>query len=182
MIVAMEKVYLAVHAANREKLLAILRETGVLHLMPVAPATAHAKEETLSAQQRLARAGQILAPLEPAGEIPILDPSAAADRTLEIAYRIPELESRLNHLMRQATLHEAWGELPFERLNTLQDGGIVVELYRVNPNEIGKISATFVLDLGMHDRKTHRVAVVTTQGEKPALPASAEPIPRPARA
>ena len=72
MIVRMRKAFVVARKADRNSLLATLRELGVRHLQPVDPAKAVAAEETLLQIDRLSRAGQVLAAVRPTGQRPDL--------------------------------------------------------------------------------------------------------------
>lgn len=181
MIAAMDKITLVVYAADKDKLLNVLREAAMVHLCPVDPATAHADETTLSARQRLARAQQILAGLKAAGEKPTRSPLDAADRVVEIAFQTPELQNRLNQLMRLADLLAVWGGLRRDDLLALHDSGYRVEFVRLPSTEIAQIRAAFVHDLGALERNEHLVGVVSPVDQPPTLPTAAVTLKRPAR-
>jgi len=178
MIAAMEKVTLVVDAAGKYDLLRVLRDAGVMHLSPVRPDKAHTDEATLSARQRLARAQQVLAGVATAGETPERSALDAADRVLEIAFQAPELQNRLNLLLRQANQLALWGEL---RRGELHAAEYRLDFVRLPPADIADIRAALVHDLGPLDRHEHLVGVVSLPEQPPALPAAAvalEPPPR----
>lgn len=178
MIAAMEKVTLVVDAAGKNDLLNVLRDAGVMHLSAVRREKAHADEATLSARQRLARARQVLASVAAAGEAPERSALDAADRVLEIAFQAPELQNRLNLLLRQAEQLALWGELRHEDLHA---AGYRLDFVRVPSAEIDDIRAVFVHDLGPLNRRENLVGVVSPPDRPPELPAAAavlEPPPR----
>ena len=121
MIAAMRKIYVAVRADQKDRLLQSLRRLGVVHLMPVDPAVAAPDEPTVSAIGRLKRAEQILSAVEPADEAPELTSSEAADRTLVVHVPSP---GRLNEIA--VAHHHTFGTAG--RAGRVDDVGQVVRI------------------------------------------------------
>jgi vacuolar-type H+-ATPase subunit I/STV1 len=102
MIVPMSKVYIVTQQHNRARLLEVLAQLGVVHVEPVEPEKAVAKEHTIHSIYTLDQAVQILQVIEPSGEIPEMSPLEAAKETVAIKKAIADEKDRLSVLHRMA--------------------------------------------------------------------------------
>jgi len=180
MIVPMQKVFIAVRAADRDALLEALAGLGVVHLTPVDPARAIADEETLEAIRTLERAVQVLGERTPARTTPEVAPGEAAREVLDIQRRSAEQKHRLGTLARQIEHLDLWGEARLEQFQALEAAGLKVAFYNVPAADLGGVQAECVQAL--RDLSGGRVlAAVVTRTAEPQLPESAQPIPLPPR-
>ncbi len=107
MIVPMRKVYLIARQTDREPLLAILRELGIVHLVPVDPALA-VPGEALSRQiDAIKQAVQVVSGIEPRGPVPDIPASEAAHEVLDIR-RVAEGRNHLAALYHQLEQIAVW--------------------------------------------------------------------------
>jgi len=180
MIVPMRKAYVVCRGADRERLLEALRALGVLHLVPVDPAKAVAAEQTTAAVARLARAAQVLAAVEPAGDPPDVAPEEAAAEAVEIHRRSVEGQSRLTSLYRQVEQLAPWGEVRLEQFAALREAGLDVKFYEVPDHDVPAVRAECVQVLGELPGRRSLLAVVH-RGGPPELPPAASEVPLPAR-
>jgi len=176
MIVPMRKMYAAVRASEKDRLLTMLRDMGVVHLQPVDVQTAHPDERTASEVQRLARAEQILTGIRPEGDAPDMEPLEAADRVLELFGRASELNTRLASLTREADQLALWGDLKLDMLQALADEGLDVRFYSVLPDAAADVPGDCVHTVA-HIGKHAVVAAVYREMEIPEqLPDTVEPL------
>ena len=180
MIAPMVKAYLVSRSGDRDRLLEALREIGVVHLEPVDPAKAVAEESTLAAVQRVARARQILAGIEQAGEKPDISVADAAVETLKIQRESAQLRSRLSVLHRQMRQLEAWGDVRLEQFERLGRAGIEVRFYAMSASQVEDVQAECVECVGPWGGKKVLVAVIDRTGEV-ELPEGAERVELPAQ-
>ena len=180
MIVGMEKVFLAVRAAEKDRLLDSLRRLGVVHLRAVDPGKATPEERTVSAAQRLRRAEQVLASVAPFGEAPDLEPLAAGDRVLEIFSKAAEGRNRLSSLHREAKQLAPWGDVRLSTLQSLHDTGLVVRFFTAAAQDVAQIPGECVEVVGTVGKR-QLVAAVYRGDEEPELPESVEQLELPSR-
>ncbi len=180
MIVKMSKVYVVSRSGDRDRLLDVLRELGVVHLAPIDPAAAVAEEQTLAAIASLDRAMQILAGIAPAGEIPEISAIAAADETLRIHHESAERKGRLATLHRRLEQLDIWGDVTLEQFAQLCEAGIDVRFFAVPETEIGGIRGECVQVVGRLANKRLLAAVIDRSGEFEP-PESAEALDLPDR-
>ena len=180
LIARMLEVFVAARAADKERLLEALRDSGVVHLEPVAPARARADEALLSDVQRLSRAEQILSTVEPEGSAPSVAPLEAAGEVTEIFSRASELQSRLTAAQREVDRLALWGDTRLAELAALKDEGLVIELARVPAEAAGQVEAECVQRFA--DGKQTLVVAVSRAGRGAiGWPEGAEPVELPLR-
>ncbi len=160
MIVKMYKTHIACTMDQRDKLLAALRELGVVHLKPVDPSRAQADAPMLTTIDQLGRAVQILEAISPAGNKPDVSPESAAEETLNIERRATELRGRLANLHRQVEQLEVWGDVRLDDFKRLEDKGLHLRFYAVDSSNPPPIDAECVETIRAIDKKTSLVAVV----------------------
>jgi len=119
MIVPMNKVYVVARRRDRDRLLEVLGELGVLHLTPIDPAAAVPDGQTVSALDRVGRAMQILSTVTPAGPSPALTVEQAVDQVLQIQREVAEAQARLTSLHHQIEQVLLWGETRLEQVQAL---------------------------------------------------------------
>ena len=131
MIVKMSKLQVVVSNADREKLLDKLHDLGVLHIMPVDPATAIAEEKLSLALNEVHKAIPLLEAVEYDGRPVEGDPVYIAEEVLENHHQHEE------HLNKIAACHKLideqaiWGDVKLEDIEALADAGMNVEFYKV---------------------------------------------------
>ena len=180
MIVAMSKIYVVARKADRDRLLAALRDLGVVHLKPVDAARAVADAETTAALDRFGRAIQILEGTPAEGEAPEISPADAADDVLGIQRNAAERTARLTALYRQLEQLAPWGDVRLEQFAALREAGIDLAFFALPPADLGAIQAECVDPIAPWHGKRVLVAVIRRGGEA-EMPDSAEPVPLPAR-
>lgn len=180
MIVPMRKVYIVVRRSDREQLLALLRELGVVHLVPVDPRRAVPDETTRRQIDAIKQSLQILAGMEPQGAAPQISPSEAAQEVLDIQRRAAEGRNRLATLYHQLEQIAVWDDLRLEDVAELRRAGVKVEFYAVPAGMADRIEAECVTVVGTLPGRNEMVAVAHRGGEV-ALPEEAERMRLPQR-
>lgn len=180
MIVPMKKAQIVVRQADKDRLLNVLHELGVLHILPISPAQAVADEAISLRLDGLRRAVQVLKSIVPAGTAPSLSASEAADEVMDIQRHQAEWESRLASLHRQLEQQSEWGNVTLADLAELKAAGIEPLFLRVPAESVSQIKAEFIKVLGGTRDKKYLVAVIVRTG-KPEIPPEAEILPLPAR-
>lgn len=180
MIVTMSKIYVVARKADRDRLLATLRDLGVVHLKPVDAARAVADAETTAALDRFGRAIQILEGTPAAGKAPDISPADAAADVLGIQRNAAERTARLTALYRQLEQLAPWGDVRLEQFAALREAGIDLAFFALPPADLGAIQAECVDPIAPWHGKRVLVAVIRRGGEA-EMPDSAEPVPLPAR-
>jgi len=180
MIVTMSKIYVVTRTADRDRLLAALRDLGVVHLKPVDAARAVADSETTAALDRFSRAIQILESTPPSGQAPDIAPSDAAEEALRIQRDAAERTGRLNALHRQVEQLALWGDVRLEQFQALRNAGIDLAFFAVPPADLAAVQAECVEQIAPWPGKRVLVAVIHRGGDLD-MPESAEPVPLPAQ-
>lgn len=180
MITPMRKVFVVARAADRDPLLAALRDLGAVHLAPVDPARAVADAETVAQIDRVSRALQVLAEVEPRGSAPDLSPVEAAEEVLRIQRESVERAGRLSALHLQLEQLALWGEMRLEDFQALQQAGVRVEFYALPRKALAKVEAECVHVLGPWPGRRVLMAVAG-RGAEIHVPEGSEPVPLPPR-
>jgi V/A-type H+-transporting ATPase subunit I len=180
MIARMVKVFVAARAGERNRLLTALGRLGVVHLTPVDPARAVPDAETTAAIDRLRRAIQILAEVEPRGFPPEISPPAAADEALRIQRESVERTNRLAGLHLQMEQLSLWGETRLEDFVALRAAGVNVQFFAVPKKSFGEVRAACIEALGPWPGRRVLVAAVG-RGDEIVTPEGSEPLPLPTR-
>lgn len=178
MIVKMNKVYIVARSDNQDRLLDILSDLEVMHLIPVDPNAAVPDEKILARIEELQRAVQILTPFAAAGPKPDISALEAAAETINIQRDSTELNNRLVLLHQQVEQLEMWGDVKLESFQQLREEGISIEIFSVPANQVEQIQAECVARLAKLTGKKILVAVIdrTTQA---VLPEQAQFMPLP---
>lgn len=180
MIAPMAKVHAVCRRSDADRMMAALRDLGVLHLAPAEPARAVPEEATATAIEQLGRALQIVGSTEPAGdpiEMPALE---AAAEVLRIQRDSAERHSRLSALHRQAEQLALWGGVRLEQLADLRRAGIVPRFAAVPNKRLGELQGELVHRIAPLPQNRSLVAVIDRAGET-ELPEGSEPLPLPVR-
>ncbi len=178
MIVRMSKVYVVTQNHSRDRLLEALGQLGVVHVEPVEPEKAVAKELTLHAISALSHARQILQGYKPAGDTPNLCPLEAARETISIHKTIADEKDRLNTLHRTADQLEMWGNTGLKQLERLRASGVEVKFYSVAQKDLPGLEAECVETVAELPGQEVVIAVIDRTG-KFEPPESAKEIPWP---
>ncbi len=181
MIVKMAKLLIASSVADRDRLLAVLRDIGVVHIIPVDPATAVADEKTKSKLDIIARAIQQLHQYEPDGDAPDMTPEQAATETLAIVRQSVEGQNRLTTLYHHIQELDMWGDLKLENMAVLQQAGVEPEFYIIPTKDLAEVQAEFVTELAGVKEKTHTLIAVIDRTGQATLPDSAVALELPAK-
>jgi len=178
MIVPMSKVYVVTQSHSRNRLLESLAQLGVVHVEPVDPDKAVAKDLTLHAISALGNARQILQGVEPTGNGPDLSPLEAARETISINKAIAEERDRLSALHRTAEQLKLWGDTKLAQLEELRSLGIEVKFYSVAQKDLAGLEAECIETVAELPGQEAAIAVVDRTGKFQA-PEGAKEIPWP---
>jgi len=178
MIVPMSKVYVVTQSHSRNRLLESLAQLGVVHVEPVDPDKAVAKDITLHAISALGNARQILQGVEPTGNGPDLSPLEAARETISINKAIAEERDRLNALHRTAEQLKLWGDTKLAQLEELRSLGIEVKFYSVAQKDLAGLEAECIETVAELPGQKVVIAVVDRTGKFQA-PEGGKEIPWP---
>lgn len=178
MIVPMSKVYLVTQSHNQDRLLDALAQLGVVHVEPVDPDKAVAKEITVHAIHALGHALQLLEGLQPSGEAPHLSPLEAARETISIHKTIADEQDRLDTLYRTADQLGIWGNTELKQLEHLRSVGVDIKFFSVAHNDLPGIEAECIETVAEQAGQEAVIAVIDRAGQFQP-PESAKPIPWP---
>lgn len=180
MIVPMSKVFLVVRGRDRDQLLKMLRELGMVHLVPVDPGRAVADESLKRQVDMLKRSLQVLSGVKSRQPAPALAPLDAAQEVMDIERRAAEGRSHLAALYHQLDELELWGDLRLEHIDQLRRTGIQLSFYSLPAAVRDKVVAE--CSAVVRELPGRQVLVaVATRGQEPSLPEGAVPVPLPPR-
>jgi len=165
MIVPMGKIYLVARQTDRDRLLDILRESGIVHPMPVDPELA-VPDESASRQVDAAKAAlHELSGVEPRGEKPEISPAEATREVLDIQRRSAEGHNHLATLYHQMEQIEVWGDLRIEYVKELRAAGINIQFYSMLDDKVSRIKAECVAEVADLPARNVMVAVADRGGQ-----------------
>ena len=179
MIVPMSKVYLVTQSHNQDRLLDALSQLGVVHVEPIDPDKAVAKEITVHAIHALGHAQQILQGLEPSGETPDLPPLEVAREAISIHKTIADEQDRLDTLYRTADQLAIWGNTELNQLEHLRSIGVEIKFFSVAHADLPGLEADCIETVAEQPGQEAVIAVIDRAGQFQP-PESAKPIPWPA--
>jgi len=179
MIVPMSKVYIVTQSYNHARLLDALAQLGVVHVEPVDPNRAVAKEQTINAISTLDHAMQVLKAIEPSDVTADLPALEAAKETISIHKAMVEEKDHLNALHRTANQLGLWGNVELKQLEHLHSIGIDVKFFSVAQKELAGLEAECIETVAGGPGQNVLVAVVDRTGQFQA-PEGAKEIPWPA--
>ncbi|MBN2313472.1 MAG: hypothetical protein JXM79_06050 [Sedimentisphaerales bacterium] len=175
----MSKIYIVTQSHNRDRLLDALGQLGVVHVEPVEPEKAVAKELTVRAISTLDHGLQVLQPIEPSGDTPDVSALDAAREALSIQKAIADEEDSLNSLLRKADQLTLWGNVELKHLEQLRSLGIEIQFFSVAQKELAELEAECIEILSEPTGRDVMIAVVDRTGQFQA-PEGAKEIPWPA--
>jgi V/A-type H+-transporting ATPase subunit I len=178
MIVPMSKVHVVTQGHSRDRLLEALAALGVVHVEPIDPAKAVAKELTLHAISALGHAQQILQGLRPAGDTPNVCPLEAAREAISIHKAIADEKDRLNTLYRTADQLELWGNTELKQLEELRSQGIEIKFFSAAQKDLVGLEAECIETVAELSGQEVATAVIDRTGKFQA-PEGAKEIPWP---
>jgi len=178
MIVPMSKVYIVTQSHNRNRLLDTLGQLGVVHVEPVDPGKAVAKEFTVHAISTISRSLQVLQGIKPSGDTPEMSPLDTAREALSIQKAIADQEDHLNTLHRKASQLTLWGNLELKQLEQLRSTGIEIKFFSVAQKDLAELEAECVETVTELPGREVMVAVIDRTGQFQA-PEGARQIPWP---
>ncbi|UCC96860.1 MAG: hypothetical protein JSW66_13560 [Phycisphaerales bacterium] len=161
----MSKVYIVTQSHNRDRLLDALGQLGVVHVEPVVPEKATAKELTIREISTLSHALQILQQIEPSGDTPDLSALEAAKEALSIQKAIADEEDRLNTLYRKADQLTTWGDVELEQLEQLRSAGIEVKFFSVAQKDLPALEAECIETVAELPGRGAMIAVIDRTGK-----------------
>lgn len=178
MIVPMSKVYIVTQSHNRNRLLDALGQLGVVHVKPIDPDKAVAKELTLQAISTIGRGMQLLHGIEPSGNTPDLSPLEGAKEALSIQKKIADMEDHLNALHRKASQITLWGNVELKQLARLRSTGIDIKFFSIAQKDLAELKAECVETVAELSGRDVIVAIIDRTGQFQA-PEGAKAIPWP---
>jgi len=178
MIVPMRKVHVVARGRDRDRLLERIRDLGVVHLVPIDPASTVPDESGAAKIASIERAIQVLSKVTPAGQAPDVSGFEAARAVLDIERRSAERRNRLVALHRELEQLRVWGEVKLEQFERLRQAGIEVRFFSVPAADVAGIEAECAEVICPLPGKRVLAAVIDRRGE-PELPATATRVPLP---
>jgi V/A-type H+-transporting ATPase subunit I len=178
MIVPMSKVYVVTQSHNRDRLLDVLAQLGIVHITPVEPDKAVAKEQIVHSISALDQAVQILRTIEPSGQTPETPPLEAAKETIAIHKAMADENDRLNALHRMANQLALWGNVERQQLDRLRSTGIEIKFFSAAQKDLAQIEAECVETVVELPGREAIIAVIDRTGKFRA-PEGAREIPWP---
>jgi len=179
MIVPMSKVYIVTQNHNRNRLLDALGQLGVMHVEPVDPGKAVAKDFTVQAISTIGRALQLLQGIKPSGNTPDLPALDTAREALSIQKAMADQEDHLNTLHRKASQLTLWGNVELKQLEQLRSIGVEIKFFSVDQKDLAELEAECVETVAELSGREAMVAVIDRAGQFQA-PEGAMQIPWPA--
>jgi V/A-type H+-transporting ATPase subunit I len=180
MIVPMQKIYLVARQADRDRLLGILRDSGIVHLVPVHPELAVPDEATSRQVDAIRSALRELSGVEPRGSKPEASPSEAAREVLDIERRAAEGRNHLTTLYHQLEQIAVWDDLRLEQVEELRQAGLDVRFYSMSADVAAQVKAECVAEVADLPGQKVMVAVADRSGQI-EVPDGAEPMRLPPR-
>ena len=178
MIVPMSKVYIVTQSHNRNRLLDTLGQLGVVHVEPVDPGKAVAKEFTIDAISTIRRGLHVLQGIEPSGDTPDLSPLDTAREALSIQKVVADQEDHLNTLHRKANQLTLWGNVELKQLEQLRSTGIEIKFFSVAQKDLAELEAECAETVAELPGREALVAVIDRAGQFQA-PEGAKQMPWP---
>jgi len=178
MIVPMSKVYIVTQSHNRNRLLDAIGQLGVVHVEPVDPEKAVAKELTVRTISTLNHGLQILQQIQPSGDTPDLSALDAAKEALSIHKVIANEEDHLNSLHRNAEQLKLWGNVELKQLEKLRSIGIEIKFFSVAQKDLAELEAECIETITEPTDRNVVIAVIDRAGQFQA-PEGAREIPWP---
>jgi V/A-type H+-transporting ATPase subunit I len=165
MIVPMSKVYIVTQSHNRNRLLDALGQLGVMHVEPVDPDKAIAKEFTIGAISAIRRGLHVLQGTKPSGDTPDVSPLDTAKEALSIQKKIADQQDHLNTLHRKANQLRLWGNVELKQLEQLRSTGIDIKFFSVAQKDLAELEAECVETITELPGKEVMVAVIDRSGQ-----------------
>ena len=178
MIVPMSKVYIATQSNNQARLLDVLGQLGVVHIKPVDPGRAVAREQTVHSISVLDQAVKILQPVARSGKTPEMSPLEAAKETVAIHKTTAEQKERLGALHRLAEQLAVWGNVELKQLENLRSNGIEIRFYSVAKKDIAGLEAE-CLEVAAQQSGQNVLVAVIDRTRKFKLPEGGKQLPWP---
>ncbi len=164
MIVPMSKVHVVTQSHSRDRLLDALARLGVVHVEPIDPDKAVAKELTTHAISALGHARQILHGLKPAGTTPNVCPLEAAREAISIHKAIADEKDRLNTLYRTADQLDLWGNTELSQLEELRSQGLEIRFFSVAHKDLAGLEAECIEPVAESPGQEAVIAVIDRAG------------------
>lgn len=147
MIVPMQKIYLVARQSDRDRLIGILREAGIVHLVPSDPKLVVPEEGTCRLVDTIKSALHELSGVEPRGAEPEISPSEAAHEVINIQRRSAEGRNQLASLYHELEQISVWDDLRLEQVAELREAGIEVRFYAMRADVIDQVRAECVAEV-----------------------------------
>lgn len=162
MIVKMNKAFLVVMAAHKEKALRKLKKLGALHV--ISEKVENEAIASLEEQRtRVERALMLLPPDEveqPAEYTTLEEARTIADTMLDTADEVRRREEELERLKKEADRLDVWGDFSPDDITMLRDRGIPLRLFSLSPERAAKLAEFPVFTIRKTKTVHHLAAVV----------------------
>jgi V/A-type H+-transporting ATPase subunit I len=133
MISPMKKLLLAAKISDRQEVLSLLKNAGVVHVDPVDPESVKLPEGLSAEIDNCNKAITTLLQVEPPQNnklIPPGTPSRLVEEVLEHGQAIPRLREHIAHLKREIEAYVPWGDLGLKDIKELQSQGLNLKLLK----------------------------------------------------
>lgn len=157
----MKRLLLAGREFEREKILSILQEVGVIHVEPIDPAGIRVPPDLIEEISQATKALEILAGFVPAeGTIdPPGTPSRLVDEVCVKSQLLAKLQTDRSELERQRTGAAPWGRIDAKDLDELRKNGLFVEFLLAPRGFEDKVTADLAEPIAEIDGVFHILAV-----------------------
>lgn len=161
MITPMKKVMLAGRHPDRDAVLDLLRETGVVHVEPVHPELVQVSPELLQQIEQAAKAVETLGQFTPAAAPAAPDAAAPvlAERVQAQARRLAALRDEKQGLEQEMLQVAPWGQLGKAELAALAAGGLQIQFFTCPRDREASITAELYHIVTRKDGVSYGVAV-----------------------
>ena len=182
MITPMKKVMLAGRHPDREAVLGLLRETGVVHVEPVHPELVNVSSELLQqieyASGAVETLGQFAPPEHDHDQAPEAPPAALAEEVHALAGRLNQLRDERQTLEQEMLEVAPWGELGKRELTALAAEGLEIQFFTCPQQREASLEAELYHIAARKDGVSYGVAV---SRQPISLGAVATPVAMPER-
>ena len=132
-------------------------QLSVIHVHPLDPAKAVAREETVEALADMDMAIRILQGVNAAGKAPDLSPLDAAREAIALHKAVIDQKEQLTNLHKQADQLAIWGNTSLKTLTALRDMNLDIQFYLVPQEDLAELKAECLEVLNEDTpRRTHR--------------------------
>lgn len=159
MIVPMQRITLFCVTSGREQALTVLRNLGVMHLVPLRVAEARELEEVRLQIAQARRVMEVL-PVKPGQPISGQSGTVVIERATRLLQEKRELETSLDELRQEHRRIGPYGDFEPDALRELQSKGVVVKLVQTPPRKTPSVPSGVVVQLLGQDSSSAYFALI----------------------